>query len=788
MVTADDDRRGALRGAAIAALAVVLWFVPLLAGRTLALRDVLCDFLPWREFAAATLARGELPLWAHASRFGQPFLAHPQSGVFYPPHLLWLVLPSPAALTATLLLHSLLAALGAYALALRLDLGRLPALVAAAGLTFSTYLVAQMEFLPAFETVTWAPLLAWALLRSTDALRTTGRVLGRETALLALLLGTAALAGHPQALLQSVAFAVVGSGTLAVAGHGARALGRVLVAVVVAGALGACLAAPQILVSLDHVAGSTRDAAFDAGLAEASVGARSYLALLAPFAFGRPGYGAAWWHPDVYEFWAATCHVGIVPLLLVPFAWAAPRGSAARRVALAFTAVAMLGALLAAGRHTPLYPFLAAHVPPFDRLRWPGKFLHLVAFALPFAGAAGLRALLDGVPSRAARALLALPIALLVVVAAARLAAGSATYAALLGSSVDAPDRLAFVAGEHARLVVVLVLACAALAVLVVERGRRARAAAAASVALVALAFVDAATQAARVHPLVSNDVLRARPAWLDDVRAAGPGRLHSTHSLAQEFLYGVGDPAWLQWARDASLGESALPFGVARTWGFGQLVPRRAWAAWERLQDPRQDATARARVSDALSVRTIVHGEPFSEERLAGRPPHVRVLVRETCPAPVRVATRIVPVADASAALDAIGAPGFDAARDVALEGAPPALPAGSGPGGELLDVRETTNGVRVRVRADRAAALVVADGYDPRWRATIDGAEAAVLPANAVDRAVLLAPGEHDVVFTYREPRLLPGLALACVALAALAFAWRRARSAGGVTPPAA
>lgn len=53
----------------------------LLAGQTFYLRDVIFDALPWRRFAAHALSDGGLPLRNPHSRFGQPYLANPQSAV-----------------------------------------------------------------------------------------------------------------------------------------------------------------------------------------------------------------------------------------------------------------------------------------------------------------------------------------------------------------------------------------------------------------------------------------------------------------------------------------------------------------------------------------------------------------------------------------------------------------------------------------------------------------------------------------------------------------------------------
>jgi uncharacterized membrane protein YfhO len=52
--------------------------------------------------------------------------------------------------------------------------------------------------------------------------------------------------------------------------------------------------------------------------------------------------------------------------------------------------------------------------------------------------------------------------------------------------------------------------------------------------------------------------------------------------------------------------------------------------------------------------------------------------------------------------------------------------------------------------------------DGYDPGWRATVDGAAAEVLRANVAFRAVPVAAGRHVVDLVYRPRSAEVGLAV--------------------------
>ncbi len=57
--------------------------------------------------------------------------------------------------------------------------------------------------------------------------------------------------------------------------------------------------------------------------------------------------------------------------------------------------------------------------------------------------------------------------------------------------------------------------------------------------------------------------------------------------------------------------------------------------------------------------------------------------------------------------------------------------------------------------------------EGYDPGWRATVDGVACDVLRANVAFRAVHVVGGHHVVELRYRPRGAWPGLAVSAVAL---------------------
>ena len=87
--------------AVLIALAAIAPFVPmLLRGEVPAFRDHRDYYVPLREQTAEALRGLELPLWNALSGSGEPWLANPQTGVFYPP--VWIVAASRKPLMCTI--------------------------------------------------------------------------------------------------------------------------------------------------------------------------------------------------------------------------------------------------------------------------------------------------------------------------------------------------------------------------------------------------------------------------------------------------------------------------------------------------------------------------------------------------------------------------------------------------------------------------------------------------------------------------------------------------------------
>jgi hypothetical protein len=797
--------------AALVGLVIVFLWDGLFAGRTLLLRDVIFDGLPWRRFAADALADGHLPLWNPYSRFGQPFLANPQSAVLYPPHLVFNVLPAAFALQVTLALHLTIAALSTYALGRHWKLDRAPAALAAVTFAFGGYMTANLEFLSVLETLAWCPLtllLASRLFERLERHEEGSRAWAAlpTVLILAVVLALQILPGNPQpfgfTLLIAGAY-VIGRGVRARAWD---ALGSALLgsAGALFLALGLCMV--QLLPTWELLGNSVRAGRVDAGMDIASMHPRHLLTLLFPFMHGAPG-ADVWWGEPLFEFWLGSFHAGLPALVLASFAALLPRGDARRPLAAFLAAIAVIGLVLAFGDHTPVYPFLYENVPGFDRVRWPAKALQMVVVSLAFLAGIGLQTVLELRTRSDARAPRSLLVAWFFVSAGAvwvwLLSSGGPEVAAAVGdaSFEPTPTRLAVVTSDCGRTVLFLVASLVMIGALLWRRIDARWSATAA----VALAFLNLFALSRAIHGTGDADLLDLAPRDLGAYREAGTdARVFTNYSHAQYATYGSHDPTAFRNAVHAMAGESSLPHRVFKTYGGDALQVAETRDVTDLLEDQELPMAQADRLADLLGVRFALSGPPF--EAFAPQPnaPGLRWIERGRPLPRAFCVDGVVLEEDRVQAMRRLLSPGFDPSGMCVLDPSTPAFntqtidpkppTSARAPPGVVTDVRYGWNRVEVDVEAARECILVLTDTWFSGWEARAGDASLPVHRVNVVFRGVFVPRGRIIVTFEYRPLDFRIGLVLSSVtallmlALGGVVFRRRRATGRSRGLPRAA
>lgn len=136
--------------------------------------------------------------------------------------------------------------------------------------------------------------------------------------------------------------------------------------------------------------------------------------------------------------------------------------------------------------------------------------------------------------------------------------------------------------------------------------------------------------------------------------------------------------------------------------------------------------------------------------------------------------------VATPKEAAAVVAANGFDPRRRIVVEGEGTQGASDEGATGTVQWLIDSAETLELKVISDGPTWLVIADAPAPGWTATLDGEAAGWLPANVINRALRLPAGEHIVRWQYQTPGLRLGVALSALALLLmLAIAASLARS---------
>ncbi|MCC6763041.1 MAG: YfhO family protein [Deltaproteobacteria bacterium] len=710
--------------------------------------DFFAQIYPMSFRAAAWIADGVFPLWNPYQLAGHPFHAAALYGLCYPPNVLYLLLPTAAAIEAVVVLHLILSGWFTYRYAEIIGLAPIARLAAAAVYMFCGFMTSQANwFTPAVASSTWLPLALIAverLLARRDA---------RSAALLATALALALLGGWTQFWLYTV-YAVglyAGVRLVALAWHGTppTVLAGVIALLVAAVGVGTALTAVQLLPTRELQA-----------LGPRRLGGVT-MAQLVPFMSlppARLAFEAIDWRAT--RPFISVFYFGPIVLALVGMSLCALRS---RVAAAAMWIMLVASALVAVALNTPFFEHVYLRL-PFARLfRLPQRIAFLVAFSAAALAGFGVDVLRSG---SAARRALAAAVGIIVLAGGA---AGLALRAPLAGVELG-------LIGIASCLFVATVRA----------RGARLRANVAAVVTVLVVANFAYATRNVFRHPFHGVAILHEQDRILDYVRARqGLGRTYLHDAIGFDYsvmnkqgtlneIYSITDYEPLNLLRFEEVYDAiGMPRGIAPFTGWLKVDP----------------ASPHLGVLDVLSLKYwVVANANADMRRMLGAPgspwrpvPAVATqryqLFEHASPLPrAYVATHVVGVADAAASLGALLAPGFDPRRSVIVEDVPDlAAPRGSSaapsPVVPARITRYEPRMVRVEVDAPAAGVLVLTDTWYPGWRATVDEAPAAIHPANHLVRAVPVGAGHHVVAFRYEPASVQRGALVSGLALLVLA-----------------
>ena len=339
------------------------------------LADAKSQFFYTRLFGFSSLAEFSIPLWNPYVFAGTPFVGTLQSSVFYPPNLIFAILPIAVAMNWSIALHLALSGIFTYYLLRRYGVTAFGATLSGMVYTLSAPQVMHIYagHLNALSSMAWTPLMFLLLdrmIREKDL---------KDSIRLGVAISLQFLAGQPQYLFYTMmaltAYLLFHLGCPDKEAGRFRMIARPLMLFVAAIAIGVGLSAIQIAPTFEMTRYSTRENLTYEWVSQFSFPPAHLITFLIPDFFGDM-LKVPYWGRNY--LWEMTAYVGIAPLLLAIVAVCRVRQKRVRF----FAGLAAASLLLALGKFTPLLKIAYTVVPGFNLFRGNSKFIFLTAFSL----------------------------------------------------------------------------------------------------------------------------------------------------------------------------------------------------------------------------------------------------------------------------------------------------------------------------------------------------------------------------------------------------------------------
>lgn len=724
----------------VGAAGALLFRNALFGGETFYERDLIGYYRPAKSLIVPlTQSSGGRPLWNPLFSSGQPFAANPEHELFHPMTALFFFLPFESAFRLQVILPVFVAAAGMLFLLRTLRRSRGAALFGGLVWGFGGYTLSVTNLLPVLFAVSVLPVfLGFAVRVARGGDR-------RSLAGLAVTFGLVCLAGEPSTILcvpVLLAAALFEGLAGRERGFPARPLARVLLGTL----LGTMLGAATLLPGFHFMKNTVRRAPLSEEVANQwSMPAVRLLELALP----PPDASTAavdMDDPRRAQPFLFSIYPGLLTSLLAIVAWI----RRPRRV-LVWAAVAILGVVIAAGSHLPLWGLLR-RLPLVSTLRYPEKFLLLSLFSITVAASAGWDEAVT--LRRGARVLSGAMVAFLAILV---------TTVMLRRAGVET--------GKWLAPTIVLrqgvLLLTMALLVRVAQGGRRK----AGRLVLAGAVALDLVVAGRVLVPTRRIDLLTSPPPVVKDLLRTPPEgpvfhlasatmspRLGSPFLATPPFPVFWGIPLTL----DIDFDLTELVWSARAKAAFWETVRRRPDLMPALLTRRGVGAIVRFRPGVRMTL-----GKPNWPPEMEDPLEVVRPRERPAFAFPAAAVER---VQSESGWVEAVVRLGSAAARTVCLEeGEATGVPA-SPSGGEVRVLSRSPVRIvlDVDVRGPEASFVAVNQTWDEGWIARVDGVLTRYRRADLALSGLVVPPGRHRVEISYDDPWVRRGVATSLLALA--------------------
>lgn len=680
------------------------------------------EYFYWHaHFVKEQFLSGSIPLWNPYYYCGHPFVANPQTFVFYPSTLLFLILPLPWAFNIDTIGHIYLAAMGMYFFVSMIASSKSAGITAAVIYSLSGYFMDNI-FAGHLTMLHTAALLPWIFYFTERAYKT-----GRPLLLLVsgLVFGLQILGGEPQNNYYTGMFLTVYFFMRYF--HAYRPLGRrnatlfgVFFILIFAVALG--ISAVQVLPSLEFMSLSDRAKNTYDFATFFSFPPRNFFTFLIPKA------------PTLNTNWEFSGYLGILSIVLALIGVVFNRE---RHYTSCFALMLLLAVTIMLGRYTPVYQLYYKWLPGVSTFRIPARCL--VIFVFSVAALAGFGAAqLCTVTLTMKKYLIAM-----------------AGPTILLGCLIFGAKKfhVPFASRE------VLLAISLTLGVFVVLTAIRfIKNAHIVAAILITAVFLDLCLTYSEQTPQLNQDcLLQKSMAEFAFERDTGFYRVN----LPFDTLRG-------------------MKFHYCCINGYTPIVLDHYFHFMHQMANVPEPQQRRHTLDPALFQPNLVFSSKILNVKyaLVRTGSQFRLLTAEkVMPRAVLVRKAIV-LLRLEEHLRYLKQTDFDPEKQVLLE----AVPRSSGPSGpepnhvstkadEVTIKNYCPNRIELESVSNSSTYLVLSELFYPGWHAYIDGRKVPILRADFLLRAIPLTAGHHKIIFVYRPATFLAGVAISLFTILLLA-----------------
>ena len=755
--------------------------------KILLLRDLYCDFIPWRIFARESIRNGIMPLWNPYSSLGQPFIAFPQTAVFYPLNLMFYTLPIITALRWFIVLHIFLAGVFMYILMRHWNVARIAAFVSAIIFMFNGVTISRLEFLSFVSTIIWVPLIFYLL---DNAIKKTSLWYGIFTGIA---MSIQLLAGHPQtfyyAYLSLVLYWIVRITIQVFTTKNIKSITKPAFVLPLATTIAISLSMIQLLPTLELTRLSFRVENFNPQLQDASLHPLHLFTFLIPYLFGIPGHANAFGGITLFEFWVGSFYVGIFTLILVLLSTAflfckkyelsntdtSLKGTATnfRIVTAFFSALTVLLIILASGMYTPIYNFSYTYFPFFNKFRWPSRIMELAVFALSIISGIGAHYFFVSVKntknlqSKKTDSCLYLVLKIIIITDALLIAFFLLGYFMpakmfpLIKGYINTVHFVEIPTSLESRyslmmrgFLYMLIFFNAGIILFFLGTTRK--------IDYKVLKFlipliivIDLFFMFKDLNYYSSADVYITKPDVITYLESDKDlFRIGSTYNKTQQFLYGIKtDSAFLR-AKSVLAGETSLPDRIFKLLGGGELQINNYVEFLNYLNNQARSLDIQNNILKLLNIKFVITG---GKDEILLNNDSTKITVSEYvdyCPR-VFVVGKTIVLNNKAELLGKLFSEDFDLFKEIIIEDQRENvanLPFEKKEiNYKIKKLDYLSNKVKIAIELENNGFLVLSDTYYPGWKAYIDDKETTIYKTDYILRSIFLEKGKHNVEFVY-------------------------------------